>query len=81
MVRCSVSMKRFAFQQSMKSIYLIPYLHHSTIRLIGMEKDLAKIYLTYKVIDDKIHALNIRNELSTWCTYNGKIVKILKLKG
>jgi hypothetical protein len=65
-------LKRLAVMKSLSDIAIIPNLHSNTNKFFGMSN--SEHYIAYKVIKDKMIALNEEGLLCSWSVATAKIL-------
>jgi hypothetical protein len=64
--------QRLAYISSYDCIRIVPLLHRSTLGFIGMKP--RKEYLGFRRYQDKIMALDLKGQITSWNVTNGKII-------
>ena len=73
----SPDIERVGMMRSLSTICIFPLLHNNTNKFLGMgPKD---VYLTHKIIKDKIHTFSQQGKLKTWDFITGKFIKKVQL--
>jgi len=68
----SASENRVAYFNTIKYCTIVPLLHSNVIKFVGLTD--PENYLAYKVIKDKLIALDNKGVLQMWNTINGKFI-------
>jgi hypothetical protein len=69
--------ERIAYQNDVHTIKIVPILHRNKMTFFGMRP--REEYVCFRRVKDAFMALDYRQNLTTWNTTTGKMIKQIKL--